>query len=127
MNSLARTLQLKSRRIRNPFGSAYERPEASKDDLAVEMGGYELVRAFERRTDRRTVVVTAVSAKRMDDKVMFRVATFREHLGKDGVLRRSPWLGQREVVHKLELEQEAMGYIVAETARLRQPSLTFSA
>jgi hypothetical protein len=72
--------------------------------------------------------VTAVSRKRIENnKVMFRIATFREHLGKDGVLRRSPWLGQREVVHKIELEQEAMGFIVAETARLRSSSLTFEA
>ncbi len=118
MNSLARTLQ---KSIQN-----FSRPDVSKDELAL--GGYELVRVFERRTDRRTVVVTAVSAKRIEDgKVLFRVATFREHMGRDGVLRRSPWLGQREVVHKIELEQEAMGYIVAETARMRQPSLTFSA
>ena len=76
----------------------------------------------------RASASTAVSAKRIQNqKVMFRIATFREHMGNDGVLRRSPWLGQREVVHKLELEQEAMGFIVAETARLRQPSLTFSA
>jgi len=113
MNSFARQLQL-------------ARPVASKDDLA-EMGGYEVVRIFERRTDRRTVVVTAVSAKRMDDRVMFRVATFRESMGRDGVLRRSPWLGQREVVHKIDLEQEAMSFIVGETARSRKPSLTFSA
>ncbi len=112
MNSLARQLQ-------------FSRPAQPKDDLA-EMGGYEVVRLFERRTDRRTVVVTAVSAKRMDDRVLFRIATFREHLGKDGVLRRSPWLGQREVVHKIDLEQEAMSFIVGETARSRKPSLTFS-
>src|SRR5256885_15074613 len=99
MNSLARTLQKSFKNI--------SRPEVSKDELAL--GGYELVRVFEKRTDRRTVVVTAVSAKRIqNDKVMFRIATFREHMGNDGVLRRSPWLGQREVVHKLELEQEAM-------------------
>ena len=114
MNSLARQLQ-------------FARPVQSKDDSSHgELGGYEVVRIFERRTDRRTVVVTAVSAKRMDDRVMFRIATFRESMGKDGVLRRSPWLGQREVVHKIDLEQEAMSYIVSETARLGKPSLTFS-
>jgi len=118
MNSLARTLQKSFKNI--------TRPAVAKDELAL--GGYEVVRVFEQRTDRRTVVVTAVSAKRMEgNKVMFRVATFREHMGKDGLLRRSPWLGQREVVHKLELEQEAMGFIVAETARMRKSSLTFSA
>ena len=119
MNSLARTLQKSLKDI--------VRPEMAKDDLAEQLGGYDLVRVFEHRTDRRTVVVTAVSAKRIDNKVMFRIATFREHMGKDGVLRRSPWLGQREVVHKLELEQEAIEFIVAETARLRQSSFTYTA
>ena len=117
MKSLSRSFQ----------NSKFQRPDISKDPLADVVGDYELVRVFERRTDRRTVVITAVSAKRMDDRVVFRVATFREHVGRDGILRRSPWLGQREVVHKLDLEQEAMSYIVAETARLRQPSLTFTA
>jgi hypothetical protein len=121
MNSLARTLQKSFKK-----NSSIMRPEIAKDELAL--GGYELVRVFEKRTDRRTVVVTAVSAKRIqNNKVMFRIATFREHMGSDGVLRRSPWLGQREVVHKIELEQEAMGFIVAETARLGQPSLTYTA
>ena len=115
MNSLASSLQ------------RFSRPDRSKDEMADVMGGYELVRVFERRTDRRTVVVTAVSAKRLDDRVLFRIATFREHMGRDGVLRRSPWLGQREVVHKIDLEQEAMSFIVAETARTRKPALTFKA
>jgi len=120
MNSLARTLQQSLKEI--------SRPEVSKDDLAEQLGGYDLVRVFERRTDKRTVVVTAVSRKRIENnKVMFRIATFREHMGRDGVLRRSPWLGQREVVHKIELEQEAMGYIVTENARLRSPSFSFEA
>jgi hypothetical protein len=119
MNSLARSLQKSLKNI--------SRPEVAKDELAEQLGGYELVRVFEKRTDRQTIVVTAVSAKRLqNNKVMFRIATFREHMGRDGILRRSPWLGQREVVHKIELEQEAMGFIVAETARLRQPSLSFT-
>ncbi len=41
MNSLARTLQ---KSIQN-----FSRPDVSKDELAL--GGYELVRVFERRTD----------------------------------------------------------------------------
>jgi hypothetical protein len=118
MNSLARTLQKSLKNI--------SRPDFAKDELAEQLGGYEIVRVFERRTDRRTVVATAVSAKRIENgKVVFRIATFREHMGRDGVLRRSPWLGQREVVHKIELEQEAMGFIVAQTAKL--PSLSFEA
>jgi hypothetical protein len=118
MNSLARSLQKSLKKI--------SRPEFTKDELAEQLGGYELVRVFEKRTDRRTIVVTAVSAKRLDRKVMFRIATFREHMGNDGVLRRSPWLGQREVVQKIELEQEAMAFIVAETARIGQPALTYT-
>ena len=126
MNSLARSLQKSFKNISLEKSlHNITRPESAKDELAL--GGYELVRVFEKRTDRRTVVVTAVSAKRIQgNKVMFRIATFREHMGKDGVLRRSPWLGQREVVHKIELEQEAMGFIVSETARLRQPSLSYT-
>jgi hypothetical protein len=120
MKSISRTIQKSLKDM--------VRPEIQKDDLAEQLGGYDLVRVFERQTDRRTVVVTAVSRKRIENnKVMFRIATFREHLGKDGVLRRSPWLGQREVVHKIDLEQEAMGFIVAETARLRSSSFTFEA
>ena len=119
MNSLARTLAKSLKNI--------SRPDISKDELAENLGGYDLVRVFERRTDRRTVVVTAVSAKKVEGKVLFRIATFREHMGRDGVLRRSPWLGQREVVQKIELEQEAMGFIVAQGNRLREQSLSFEA
>ena len=119
MNSLARTLAKSLKKISGP--------EYSKDQLAENLGGYDLVRVFERRTDKRTIVVTAVSAKKVDGKVLFRIATFREHMGRDGVLRRSPWLGQREVVHKIELEQEAMAFIVSQSNRLRETSLSFEA
>jgi hypothetical protein len=95
-----------------------------------ESAEYQMVRQFEMRTDRSTKVITAVSVKRAirerGDRMLFRVATLREHIGKDGVVRRSPWLGTRELLLKAVLEQQAMDFIAGQTAELRVPSMTVS-
>ena len=91
---------------------------------------YQMIRQFEMRTDRSTKVVTAVSVKRAarhgNDRMTFRVATLREHVGRDGVVRRSPWLGARELLLKAALEQQALDFIAGQTAELRVPSFTVS-
>ncbi len=88
---------------------------------------YETIKEFEIRSDASTKIVTAVSAKSAGNRVYFRVATLREHVLRDGTVRRSPWLGLRELDLKAQLEQRALEFIASETARLKMPGMTFSA
>jgi hypothetical protein len=88
--------------------------------------GYETIKRFELSTAEGTRVVTSISAKSTGDRVYFRVATLREHDAFDGTVRRSPWLGVRELVLKAELEKQAMDFIAQEVARRKLPIMTFS-
>ncbi|HZS36706.1 MAG TPA: hypothetical protein VFF06_07770 [Polyangia bacterium] len=88
---------------------------------------YETIKQFELRSDETTKVVTSISAKNAGSRIFFRVATLREHALGDGTVRRSPWLGVREMALKSELEKRALEFIAEETARLEQPGMTFSA
>jgi hypothetical protein len=87
---------------------------------------YETVKQFELRSDESTKVVTSISAKNAGSRIFFRVATLREHVLGDGTVRRSPWLGLRELALKTELEKRAVEFIANESARLKLPGMTFS-
>jgi hypothetical protein len=84
---------------------------------AMRGNGYEMIKRFEAQSDKDTKVVVSISARAIGDKVTYRLATQREHRISDGTVRRSPWLGMREMVAKAELEKQAMEYIVRETAK----------
>jgi hypothetical protein len=95
--------------------------------MSTKTGLYETIKQFELRADESTKVVTSVSAKTLGKRIFFRVATLREHAVSDGTVRRSPWLGVREMALKAELEKRALQFIAEESARLKLPGMTFSA
>jgi hypothetical protein len=88
---------------------------------------YETIKQFELRSDKQTRLVTSISAKSAGGRVVFRVATHREHAAPDGTLRRSPWLGVRELALKAELEKQAMEFIASESVRRKQSMPAFTA
>src|SRR5579863_5046822 len=72
---------------------------------------YETVRTFELRTDLTTKLVSEVSARDNGRRPQYRIATFRVYDGPDGQERRSPWLGEREMVLKQGLEKAALEWV----------------
>jgi hypothetical protein len=87
---------------------------------------YETIKRFELRSDKHTRLVTSISAKSAGNRVFFRVATHREHTAH-GLVRRSPWLGVRELALKAELEKQAMEFIASESVRQKQSIPAFTA
>ena len=71
---------------------------------------YETVKTFELRTDLATKLVSEVSARDNGRRPQYRIATFRVYDGPDGKERRSPWLGEREMVLKQGLEKAALDW-----------------
>jgi hypothetical protein len=100
-----------------------------RDDLSLSMtsGGYEQIKRFEAKSGSGTKVVVAVSSREVDGKMTFRVATLREFRITDGAVRRSPWLGLRELALKADLEKQAVQFIAAESAKHKSAVVTFSA
>ena len=80
---------------------------------------YETIKKFELRTDLNTKVVSEVSARDTGTKRAYRVATWREYDHHDGSVRKSPWLGTREVVLKEGLEKAALAFIREDEAQRR--------
>jgi hypothetical protein len=74
---------------------------------------YETVKTFTLRTDLSTQLVTEVSARPSGRRPQYRIATFRVYDGPDGNERRSPWLGEREMVLKLGQEKAALEWVAA--------------
>lgn len=72
---------------------------------------YETVKTFELRTDLATRLVSEVSARDNGRRPQYRIATFRVYDGPDGKERRSPWLGEREMVLKQGLEKAALEWV----------------
>jgi hypothetical protein len=72
---------------------------------------YETVKTFELRTDLATKLVSEVSARDNGRRPQYRIATFRVYDGPDGKERRSPWLGEREMVLKQGLEKAALEWV----------------
>jgi hypothetical protein len=72
---------------------------------------YETVKTFELRTDLATKLVSEVSARDNGRRPQYRIATFRVYDGPDGQQRRSPWLGEREMVLKQGLEKAALEWV----------------
>jgi hypothetical protein len=72
---------------------------------------YETVKTFELRTDLTTKLVSEVSARDNGRRPQYRIATFRVYDGPDGAERRSPWLGEREMVLKQGLEKAALEWV----------------
>ena len=71
---------------------------------------YATVKTFELRTDLTTKLVCEVSV-RDNGRRQYRIATFRCYDGPDGNERRSPWLGEREMVLKQGLEKAALEWV----------------
>ncbi len=80
---------------------------------------YQTIKQFVAESGRGTKVVTSVSARNLAGRVFFRVATQREHVLRDGTVRRSAWLGLREIQLKNALEKQAMEFIASESVRLK--------
>ena len=80
---------------------------------------YQKIKSFELRTDLNTKVVADVSLRINGDRRMYRVGVFREYDAHDGTVRRSPWLGVRELMLKPGLEKQALAFIRDEEARRR--------
>ena len=72
---------------------------------------YETIKTFELRTDLATKLVSEVSARDNGRRPQYRIATFRVYDGPDGKERRSPWLGEREMVLKQGLEKAALEWV----------------
>lgn len=75
---------------------------------------YETIKTFELRTDLNTKVVTEVSARDNGVRRSYRVGTFRVYDAHDGTVRKSPWLGTRELMLKQGLEKTAVDFILEE-------------
>jgi hypothetical protein len=73
-------------------------------------------------SDFTTMIRTEVSAteRAVDGKKYYRIATHRVYPGPDGVERRSPWLGIRDIPLKEHLEREALDWVSAEIAAHKQ-------
>jgi hypothetical protein len=83
---------------------------------------YQTCKVFEMPSDFTTMIRTEVSAteRATDGKKYYRIATHRVYSGPDGVERRSPWLGIRDIPLKEHLEREALDWVSAEIAAQKQ-------
>ncbi len=78
---------------------------------------YETIQKFELRTDLHTKVIAEVSARTSGARRTYRVATYREYVGPSGELKRSHWLGTRELMLKPGLEKSALEFIQKDEAK----------